>query len=290
MNYVDVRGSRIRYHETGPASGPPVVLLHGIGRSLEDWSLQHDRLGLGVGLGLGGGQRVISLDMPGFGLSQRLPESATLGSLADGVWATLDALGETRPAHLMGNSLGGAVAMRMLAEEPDRVATLTLANSAGFGKEVTFALRLLAVPGVGRPLLRRIDPRAAKRIERTLFADSALVTEERVRLAVKIGKQPDFAPVYLEIAKALGGFRGVAAGWRSELLARVARHPKPTLVVWGERDQILPSAHLAAARLALPHAQTHLFPGTGHMPQIERPDEFAAVVRPVLTEAASEVP
>jgi len=287
MNYVDVRGSRIRYHETGPASGAPVVLLHGIGRSLEDWSPQHDRLGLGVGLGLGGGQRVISLDLPGFGLSQRLPESATLESLAGGVWATLDALGETRPIHLMGNSLGGAVAMRMLADEPDRVATLTLANSAGFGKEVTFTLRVLDLPGLGRLLLRHIDPRAAKRIERNLFADPALVTEERIRLALKLSKQPDFVSVYLEIAKALGGFRGVAAGWRSELLGQVARHPKPTLVVWGDRDKILPSNHLAAARLALPHAQVHLFPDTGHMPQIERPDEFAALVRPMLAQVSA---
>ena len=281
MTYVDVRGSRIRYRETGPASGAPVVLLHGIGRSLEDWSAQHDRLGPA------GGHRLISLDMPGFGLSQRLPESTTLGSLADGVWATLDALGETRPVHLMGNSLGGAVAMRMLADQPGRVTTLTLANSAGFGKEVTFALRVLAVPGLGRPLLRRIDPRAARRIERTLFADPALVTEERVRLAVKIGRQPDFAEVYLETAKALGGFRGVAAGWRSELLARVARHPKPTLIVWGDRDAILPATHLAAARLAFPHARTHLFPGIGHMPQLEQPDEFADLVRPLLAEVTA---
>jgi pimeloyl-ACP methyl ester carboxylesterase len=279
MTYVDVRGTRIRYHETGPATAPPVVMLHGIGRSLEDWSLQHDRLS--------GEHRVISVDMPGFGLSQRMPASTTLGTLADGVWATLDALGESRPAHLMGNSLGGAVAMQMLVDEPDRVATLTLANSAGFGKEVTFALRMLAVPGVGRPLLRRIDPRAARRIERSLFADRALVTDERIALALKIARQPDFTAVYLEIAKALGGFRGIAPRWRSELLRRVAEQPRPTLLVWGERDLILPSAHLATARAALPHAQSHMFADTGHMPQIERPDEFAALVRPLLSQVSA---
>jgi 2-hydroxymuconate-semialdehyde hydrolase len=279
VTYVDVRGTRIRYHETGPATASPVVMLHGIGRSLEDWSPQHDRLS--------GDHRVISIDMPGFGLSQRMPASTTLGRLADGVWATLDALGETRPAHLMGNSLGGAVSMQMLVDEPDRVATLTLANSAGFGKEVTFALRMLAVPGLGRPLLGRIDPRAARRIERSLFVDRALVTDERIALALKIAKQPDFAAVYLEAARALGGFRGIAPRWRSELLRRVAELPRPTLIVWGERDLILPSAHLAAARAALPHARSHMFAGTGHMPQLERPDEFAALVRPLLSQVAA---
>jgi 2-hydroxymuconate-semialdehyde hydrolase len=278
MNYVDVEGRRIRYHETGPTEGPAVVLLHGIGRSLEDWEPQHGRLDAT--------HRVISLDMPGFGLSQRLPAPTTLAGLADGVWATLGALGVTAPVHLMGNSLGGAVAMQMLVDEPARVTTLTLVNSAGFGKEVTFALRVLAVPFLGRPLLGRIDPRAAARVERSLFADRALVTPERVETAVRIARQPDFAAVYLETARALGGFRGIAPRWRAELLNRVSRNPRPTMLLWGERDLILPATHLTAARAVLPHAQSHLFADTGHMPQLERPDEFAQLVRPLLALSA----
>ncbi|AEV83456.1 hydrolase [Actinoplanes sp. SE50] len=274
MNYLDVRGSRIRFHETGDPAAPPVVLLHGIGRSLEDWSLQHPRFDSDY--------RVISIDMPGFGLSRRVPATTTLPVLADAVWATLDELGETRPVHLMGNSLGGAVSMTMLAGTPDRVTTLTLVNSAGFGKEVTWALRVMALPGLGRTMLRNIDKRTAPRVERTLFRDRALVTPERVEMAIRIAQQPDFAPVYLEVAKALGGLRGVAAPWRTALLASMAGLTTPTMIVWGDRDMILPSHHMAAARAAFPHAQSHMFPETGHMPQIERPDEFAALVRPML--------
>jgi len=220
----------------------------------------------------------------------RHPAPTSLVTLSDGVWATLDALGETRPVHLMGNSLGGAVSMQMLVDEPGRVSTLTLVNSAGFGKEVTFALRMLAIPGMGRTLLSRIDHRTVPRIERNLFAERAMVTPERIEMAIRIAQQPDFAPVYLEIARALGGLRGIAAGWRSELLPRVARHDKPTLVVWGDRDHILPCAHLAAARAALPNARWHLFERTGHMPQIERPAEFAELVRPLLRAEAAEAP
>jgi pimeloyl-ACP methyl ester carboxylesterase len=279
MNYVTVRDARIRFHETGDPAAPPVVLLHGIGRSLEDWSAQHEPLSAD--------HRVIAIDMPGFGLSQRHPESTTLGSLSAGVWATLTALGETRPVHLMGNSLGGAVSMQMMVDDPARVSTLTLVNSAGFGKEVTFALRMLAVPGMGRQLLTHIDRRTAPRLERTLFADRAMVTPERIAMALKIASQPDFVAVYLEIARALGGFRGVAPGWRSALLPRVARLGKPTLLVWGDRDHILPASHLAAARTAFPDAQWHLFERTGHMPQIERPAEFAQLVRPLLTQVTA---
>jgi pimeloyl-ACP methyl ester carboxylesterase len=62
----------------------------------------------------------------------------------------------------------------------------------------------------------------------------------------------------------------------------VAAHRKPTLLVWGDRDRILPPIHLEAARAAFPEAQWHLFERTGHMPQIERPEDFAALVRPLL--------
>jgi pimeloyl-ACP methyl ester carboxylesterase len=255
-------------------------MLHGIGRSLEDWAPQHERLS--------GEYRVISVDMPGFGLSDRLPEPVTLASLAAGVEATVAALGEHRPLHLMGNSLGGAVAMRMLTRAPDRVLTLTLVNSAGFGKEVALFLRILAVPGVGRRLMRRFDRRASWRVERALFADRALVTDERVEFGLRVAARPEYATVFLEAAKSVGGLRGVRPSWRTALLSEVARHPKPMLIVWGDRDLILPHTHLAAARAAFPDAAWHLFTGTGHMPQIERADEFAALARRFLAPVSEQ--
>jgi pimeloyl-ACP methyl ester carboxylesterase len=273
-SYVDVRGARVRVHGSGDPAHPPVLLLHGIGRSLEDWEPQHERFA--------GDHRVISVDMPGFGLSERLPGPTKLRSLAEGVLGTLDALGEHRPVHVMGNSLGGAVAMRLSTLAPDRVATLTLVNSAGFGKEVTVVLRLLGIPGLGRRLLAAADRSAIRRSEQALYFDGAFVTEERIDHAVRVAQQPGAAAVFLETTRALGTFRGVSAGWRSALLADVAAHPKPTLVVWGDRDLILPAHHLRAARIALPHALSHVFADTGHMPQVERAAEFAELTRGFL--------
>ncbi|MGA5305675.1 alpha/beta fold hydrolase [Nucisporomicrobium flavum] len=281
MRHLTVGGAAVRVHETGDPANPPILLLHGIGRSLEDWLPQHERLS--------DSWRVISVDLPGFGLSDRMPGPITLASLAQGVLATVDALDERRPLHVMGNSLGGAVAMRLLVAAPARVATLTLVNSAGFGKEVAFFLRVLAIPGVGRRLMRRMDAKAARRVERSLFVDRALVTPERVEFALRVAARPGYAQVFLETAQALGGFRGVRRPWRDELLAAAARHPRPTLLVWGDRDLILPATHLAAARAAFPDARSHLFPETGHMPQIERADEFADLARLFLT-ARSEHP
>ncbi|HZG88847.1 MAG TPA: alpha/beta fold hydrolase [Pseudonocardia sp.] len=266
---VTVRGVSVRVRETGRPDRPTVLALHGIGRSLEDWAPQHDRLA--------DRRRVLSMDLPGFGFSDRLPGPITLPALADGVLATLDALGETGPVHVLGNSLGGAVALQVLARQPDRVRTLVLVNSAGFGKEVTIALRLLAVPGLGRRLLRG-DRRAARRAEESLFVDRSFVTDERLDLAVALANRPQTSAVFLEAARELGSFRGVRAGWRAELLDAITAHPRPTLLLWGDRDLILPAQHLRVARQLLPHAQSHVFGETGHMPQVERADRFAELV------------
>lgn len=247
-----------------------MLLLHGISRSLEDWSEQLERLSRRF--------YVIAPDQPGFGFSARRDGPADLASLADGVAATLDELGETRPCHVVGNSLGGAVAMQLLASHPDRVASLTLANSAGFGAEVTPLLRMLSLPGLGRYAATHSTPAGARLMERRIFADPALATPERVEHALRISAQPGTGAFLYEIANHLGTRRGVRPQWREELLAAVAAHPRPTLVIWGDRDRILPAAHLDAARRQFPGAQVHLFAGTGHMPQIERPDEFADLV------------
>jgi pimeloyl-ACP methyl ester carboxylesterase len=271
---IDVNGRRTRIHEVGNPADPPLLLLHGIGRSLEDWAPQLAHLA--------GTHHVISLDLPGSGFSGRVRGSTTLPVLARSVFEMLDALGEHRPVHIIGNSLGGAVAMQMAAARPDRVAGLVLVNSAGFGREVTAALRLLAVPILGEIITRRTTRAGARLTEKMTFADPALATRARIDHAIAIAQQPDTAPVMLETTRALATFRGIKVQWRTELVARVAELRPPTLIVWGDQDRILPAAHLAAAQAALPHADCHLFQGVGHMPQIECPERFADRVLPFL--------
>ncbi len=77
--------------------------------------------------------------------------------------------------------------------------------------------------------------------------------------------------------------------WRASLLAEVQALGIPTLVVWGDEDRILPAQHLQSAVAALPHAESHLFERTGHMPQIERADEFAVLVEDFLVRSAAGV-
>src|SRR5439155_21817856 len=205
---ITVLGRRTRVRLEGDPDSPPVLLLHGSGRGLEDWAPQYPRLA--------GSHRVIALDLPGSGFSARAPEPTTLEVLARGVLETLDTLGERRPLHVIGNSLGGAVAMQLLVLDPARVASLVLVDSAGFGADIALALRLLAVPVLGELASRRTTRGGARMLERLIFADRTLATTARIEHALAIAGQPDTSTVVLETTRALATFRGVKPAWRAQ--------------------------------------------------------------------------
>ncbi|MEZ0494509.1 alpha/beta fold hydrolase [Kineococcus sp. TBRC 1896] len=265
-------GMRVRYRTRG--EGDPVLLLHGIGCSLEDFDEQVELLS--------GRYRCWAVDLAGFGGSDPMPVPATVARLGAFVAAFADAVGITEPAHVVGNSLGGAVALRFAVDHPGRVRSLTLADPAGFGRDVTVALRAITVPLLSRRLLEP-GTEASRRTLRAVFHDAGLVTAERVARAEALSRRPHGARVMRQTARSLGTPLGVRRRWRRDLLRAARATPVPTLVVWGAQDRILPATHLDAARRELPHARTHLFPATGHMPQIERPAEFAELLQEFWT-------
>ncbi|HEX4190391.1 MAG TPA: alpha/beta fold hydrolase [Marmoricola sp.] len=274
---VDVEGVPLRVRLSGPADGVPVLLLHGIARSLEDWTEAQDLLAER-------GYRVISTDLPGFGYSRRGRSRPGLGAFARAMAGLLDAVGVTVPAHVMGNSLGGGVAMTLAVEHTDRVASVTLVNSIGFGSEVNISAlpmtygALASLPGLRGTFGPRAREAGANTI-RDLFHDRSLATPAQLSHAGALARQRDFRATFLGTAATLGApVVGVRPGWRRDLLGRFAASGLPALVVWGDDDRILPPKQLQAAAAALPRARTHLFGDAGHMPQVEKPEEFAALV------------
>jgi pimeloyl-ACP methyl ester carboxylesterase len=270
-----VDGRPVRVRISGPAQGSSVLLLHGIARSLEDWQASHDLLAAD--------HRVISADLPGFGFTRRQRERPGLAAFARAMTGLLDAAGIAGPEHVMGNSLGGAVAMTMAAAHPGRVAGLVLVDSAGFGREahisplpMTYAV-LAGAPVIGKrfvPLARE----ASAQVNRDQFFDPSYATPEMIRHYGKVGRQPDFRGTFLGTAMRLGmPMVGTYPGWRRVLLDRVEAAAPPMLIVWGENDAVLPATHLEFALRRFPQAESHLFPDCGHMPQIEKASEFAAL-------------
>lgn len=250
------------------------MALHGLGGYLEEWAESQAALAEHFA--------VHAPDLPGFGLSEPLDEP-DLPEIARHVLATLDALDVAEPVHLVGNSLGGAIAMQIAVEAPRRVATAVLADSAGFGRQVNPGMRLLGVPGLGPTLLRVPGKRRARVQLRAQFHDPAFATEERIALKIAHADRDGAADAFLAVAHQLGSWRGVRHGWRRRLIREFAQLRIPTMLMWGTHDRILPATQLVAAARALPHARTHLFPETGHMPQVERTEEFTALVREFIT-------
>ncbi|AZI42277.1 alpha/beta fold hydrolase [Deinococcus psychrotolerans] len=270
-HFVDVGGVRTRHVIGG--EGPPIVLLHGIGRSLEDFAPTVQALFPA--------HRVYAPDMIGFGYTDKPEVNYSLPGLARFVRHYLDAVGETRPVTLIGNSLGGAVAQTFAVMYPQRARGLVLVNSAGFGREVAVALRLCAVPGLGERLLVA-SPTGARRVTRSLFVSADFVTPERVAHTLNLSKQPGAARAFLSVLRSIGDVRGARTPWQVKLAQQLPALNLPTLIVWGDRDEILPVRHLEAARRTHPHATVHLFEATGHVPQIEREAEFTAILNQFL--------
>ncbi len=272
LNWCSVHGDvgsvRTRYAVAGEAGQPPIVLLHGIGRSLEDWS---------ASASLAERFRVYAPDLIGFGYTDKPDAPYSLASLAEFVKDFLVTVGETAPVVLIGNSLGGAVAQTFATTYPERVRSLVLVASAGFGSEVILALRLITLPGLGELLLKP-SRRSAKGTVESLFYGSGFVTEERIAHTLNLARQAGAARAFLATVRNLGTWRGVRAAWRDDLSRRLITLDLPMLIVWGEYDEVLPVKHLNAAAKRYPHAQVHLFPNTGHAPQLERAADFNALV------------
>jgi pimeloyl-ACP methyl ester carboxylesterase len=283
---VEVGGVPLRVRISGPEAGAPILLIHGIARSLEDWTETHDLLAAA-------GHRVISTDLPGFGYSRKGRERPGLAAFGRAMAGLLDAVQVTEPVHVMGNSLGGGVAMTLAVDHPGRVASLTLVNSVGFGSDQHVSLApmvdaaLAGLPGLESTFRPRARATGIQLMQDNFF-DPVFATPERLREAGRLAKQPDYQSTFIGTGATLGApIVGVRAGWRRRLLARVQASGIPVLVVWGDADKILPPSHYGAARAAFPDAQGHLFPDTGHMPQIEKAAEFAELAADFVAKVAA---
>jgi pimeloyl-ACP methyl ester carboxylesterase len=236
------------------------------------------------------GRRAIAFDLPGFGESDAPGHVEHFGPrdpfYARFVGALLDELG-IHSAHLVGNSMGGAVAFTAAVTQPERTRSLSLVAGGGVGTEVALFLRLCTLPGV--PALSRVfgRPEQAREVLRTCFYDSRRIPAALYDEAERYG-----FPSFGEFVNALRSgvtLGGVKPAVRDYWVAQASRYQGPVLVVWGRQDAVLPVAAATGAREVLPQAQVQLIDDCGHLPMIEQPAEFLAALLPFLdgSEAAA---
>jgi pimeloyl-ACP methyl ester carboxylesterase len=266
---VTIHGHGIAYRSAG--SGPVVVLVHGIASSSETWGR--------VMPGLADRATVIAPDLLGHGGSTKDAGDYSLGALASGIRDLMIALGHDR-ATLIGHSLGGGVALQFAYQFPDRCERLVLVSSGGLGKEVALHLRALSFPGVEYLIAPAFAPRLRA-------AGTAVMGGLR---GVGIRPPSSFEEFWRGYGSLMDGdarraffhtLRAVVdpGGQRVSALDRLyLASSRPTLVVWGERDPIIPVRHARIAHEAMPGSVLHVMEGVGHFPQHDQPERFVQLV------------
>lgn len=222
--------------------------------------------------------------MPGFGDSAKPAADYSPAFFTRFVAAYLDALG-IELITLLGNSLGGLIALRSALSEPARVSALGLIDSAGVGREVSSALKSATLPVHGETAIALsktplgATQRAWLRVP-LLFARPERVPSEWFEEQYRLVQQLGFSEAVVAALRAqvdLGGQREV-------LLDRLPDLKVPTLIIWGESDRVLPVSQAREAVTHLREGSLELIPDCGHLPHVERPDHFFAALDRFLGE------
>ena len=273
-------GGPVHYLDFGGA-GSPMVLVHGLGGSAINW--------LSVGSLLAERHRVVALDLPGFG---RTPPIDGLRGVA-GHRELLDrflAAVAGGPAVVVGNSMGGLVAMMEAAAAPDRVSRLVLAapvqpspRGGRIDREVLAIFAAYAIPWLGGWYLNRRAARLGpeglvREMMRLCCVDPSRVAADvraaHVALAAeRIDRMPWSTPVFLDAARSLMA----AMRRRAQYDAMVGRISAPTLIVQGDRDRLVPLAASRVLAARRPDWTLDVLDDIGHVPQIEVPERFVRV-------------
>jgi 2-hydroxymuconate-semialdehyde hydrolase len=259
--FVDVRGTRTHLHEAG--TGPPIVFIHGSGPGVSAWANWRLTLPYLAARGF----HCYAYDIAGFGYTEREP-GVHYG--IDQWVAHLTAFIEDvvgGPAMLLGNSLGGGIALRLATEHPTLVTRMALMGSIGVPHPITPALD--AVWGY-TPSLAGMRALIVDRF----VNDPALATDDLVRMRHEASIQPGFQESYASL------FPAPRQRWVDALVVRedrVARLATPTMLFHGREDRVIPLACSYRLLELIPNAQLHVFGQCGHWTQVERAAEFNAL-------------
>jgi pimeloyl-ACP methyl ester carboxylesterase len=266
---ITIDGDRVVYRLAG--KGPLLLLVHGIAGSAETW--RH------VMPALAERYSVLAPDLLGQGQSDKPRGNYSLGAQANTVRDLMDALGYER-ATVIGQSLGGGVAMQFAYQFPERCERLVLVDSGGLGREVTRYLRMLTLPGFEsvfplfcKPSLRDAGNRVATWLGR-VGVRSTPARQEVWRSYASLADAASRRAFFRSLRDVVDvGGQAVSALSRLHHAAKL-----PTLIVWGSRDPFIPVSHAMTAHRAIPGSRLEIFEGVGHYPHCEAPERFVAVL------------
>lgn len=272
---ITLHGNRVSFLRAG--EGPALLLLHGIAGSYETWAPLIPALSDEF--------TVIAPDMLGHGQSAKPRGDYSLGAYASGARDLLLALGHDR-ATVVGHSLGGGVAMQFAYQFPVHTERLALVSSGGLGEEVSAILRAATLPGaelvlplVTKAWVTGAGRRLAGWLDAIGLRPGADITEFARGFASLA--DPEARHAFLCTARSVIDHNGQRVSARDRLYLADS---VPSLIVWGERDRIIPAEHGRRAAAEMPGSRFELFERAGHFPHLERPIEFSRVLARFVNE------
>jgi pimeloyl-ACP methyl ester carboxylesterase len=272
VEQISIHGHRIGYRRSG--RGPVLLLLHGIAGSSLTWVpamrlLQSD-------------YTVLAPDFLGHGASEKPLGDYSLGNLATVVRDVLNILGIDR-ATVVGQSFGGGVAMQFSYQFPERCERLVLVDAGGLGRELNWILRLATLPGAEYVMPVLFPAFAGNWGDSVVkfFGDRGFRNAEALEMwrAYRSLTEGESRRAFIRTVRSVidRGGQSVSAADRLYLAARM-----PTLIVWGDRDRIIPLDHAYSAHEAIPNSRLEVMRGVGHFPHVEDPIGFVEILRDFL--------
>jgi pimeloyl-ACP methyl ester carboxylesterase len=282
VTLTSLHGNDIAYRRAG--EGPMLLLLHGIAGSSETWLpamrlLQRD-------------YTVIAPDFLGHGASAKPPGDYSLGNYAAGLRDFLEVLAIDR-ATVIGQSYGGGVALQFAYQFPERCERLALVDAGGLGREVSWLLRLVTLPGAEYvlPAIFLAPVRDWGNSILSFLKDRGVRNDRATEMWRSFGSltDPSNRAAFVRTMRAViePGGQAVSAMDRLYLAEEM-----PTLIVWGDKDKIIPVSHAYQTHDAIPHSRLEIMPGVGHFPHVEDPFQFVEILEDFLrtTEPSSYRP
>lgn len=267
MKYVCLDNLRIRFVEKG--KGFPLVLIHGLGASVEWWQYNIDFLSQRY--------RVIAFDFPGFGYSSKILNEYTLSYSSKLLISFFDALGIPK-AFLIGNSMGGLISLSAALQYPERVEKLVLVDNAGFGRKLSLLLRIGSLFPVGELVLALRNQYTVKILLNQLFYDSSKRPSNLTNCVLRIFDLSQSGEVFLRALRSGINVSGLKDEILSPILEKTTLLSLPTLIVWGAQDRIIPVSQAYRGQALINHSRLCVFENCGHMPQVEHAEEFNHLV------------
>ncbi|PHR91763.1 MAG: alpha/beta hydrolase [Robiginitomaculum sp.] len=263
---LEMDGLHVRYRDEGKADAPVLVLIHGFSHSLEGWD--------GLSAGLTDTYRVVRMDLPGHGLTG--PDARARYSNADTVVFVeqfLDAL-DIKNATLVGSSLGGLVAWRLAQTHPERVDKLVLIAPGGYS--INGVTEVPApVPDMAKYYFTQAPMVAVSAANKALYSDPSKLSEARIiQIQHMMTREGNGEAMLLR----------AASFTLPEPTADLADVQAPTLLLWGDKDAMVPVAHGEKFVSAMPTAQLIVYENIGHVPHEEIPVQMATDILRFLSE------